>query len=456
MVTAVFAAASPAQEMTRELLSRSYEEISPAVCLINYSSEITNLSSGVVNRRNSNSMGLIVAPDGLIIAHGHMVLENSQPFNIRVTVGEGDNEKKYDAEVLKKPDDVNVVFLRIQSDEELDLPYVTFDIDVSLGLGEEISMIGVLGSTLDYSRAIYTRRIGSVLEKPRTTYCIDDAISFGFVGAPVINGEGKVVGITGFDLSSTEGGDLYVRSGHPLIYQAELFQGYIDNPPAEEDGENDESDAWIGIFTQPLTDDLAEYWGLEKDGGIVVSTIMPGSPAEMGGLQRGDVIVNFDGTPIKAKLDREVLGFTKLVREAGPNKEVALKLFRDMSPMDLSITLGERPKGSRDAGEFTDTIFGLTVREITTDVRIQLNLADDVQGVMVRRVKSGSSANIAGIRPGMIVLNFADIPVSSIENFEKASKQVAAKKPKEFTVFCKVGPRTRFFRVEPRWNRDGQ
>jgi len=59
-----------------------------------------------------------------------------------------------------------------------------------------------------------------------------------------------------------------------------------------------------------LGDDYAEYWNLPKEGGIIVSSVMPGNTADQAGLKRGDVIVNFDGTPLHSKQDREVIGFT--------------------------------------------------------------------------------------------------------------------------------------------------
>ena len=186
----------------------------------------------------------------------------------------------------------------------------------------------MLGRTLDYDRAIHTRHVGSILEKPRTTYCIDESVSFGLVGGPVINERGQIVGVVGFDMSAAEGGDLYVRSGHPLIYQASLFKKYIDDPPQEDHADADKDDAWLGVFTQPLTDDMAEYWGIPEEGGIVVNTVVPESPAFRAGLQMGDVIIDANGVTLSAKQDREVLGFTKLIRETGADTEITLRYYR--------------------------------------------------------------------------------------------------------------------------------
>ncbi len=436
---------------TQKAIEAAYNELVPATCLVTYTSEITNPSTGETTKRDNSAMGLIVSPSGLVITHGHMQLENSEPFNINVSVGQGDNEQKYGAKLLKKPDDVNVCFLKIESDTPLKLPFVRFTRGVRLQLGDPVLLIGILSETLDFARGSFTCRVGAILEKPRTTYCLDNAIRYGFVGSPVVDTDGRVVGVIGFDLTTAEGGDLYVRSGHPLIYQTDLFQKYIDSPPSESEPKTGE-DAWLGVFSQPLSDDFAEYWNLKKEGGILVSTVMAGSPAEAAGIQSGDVITAFNGVPVRAKLDREVIGFTKLVREAGIGKTVPVKVVRNGQPMEVQVTLITRPKTARDAGEYKDEVLGLTVREITTDVRIVLNLSEDVKGVIVRRVKSGGVADLAGMRPAVIIMNLGNDPIATIDDFKQAVQKIAAAKPKEVTAFCRAGASTGFFRLEPRWD----
>ncbi len=434
------------------IVAKTYAQVTPAICLITYSADLTNPQSGQVEKRDSRALGLIVSRDGLVMAHGHMQRENATPFNIRVAVGQGEEEREYPATLLKKPDDINVCFMRLESAAPLDLPHVTFERHVKLAIGDPVAIIGLLGETLDFARTVTHRNIGAILEKPRTTYCLDDNVPFGCVGGPAINANGRVIGVIGFDLTAEEGGELYVRSGHPLLYQSDLFARYIDAPPTEHDATKTASDAWLGVFMQPLTDDLAEYWELPKNGGIVVGAVVSGSPGEKAGIQRGDVIVSFNGMPVRARLNREVLGFTKLVRETGVGATVPIKLLRDKQPIEVRVTLIERPKPAREAEEFEDKIFGLTVRELTTDIRILLNLTDDVKGVIVRRVKSGSSAELAGLRPGVLIMTFGGIPVENLAKFEEAVKTIAAQKPGEAALFCRVGPRTGFFRLQPRWD----
>ena len=434
-----------------EFIRTQHAAYTPAICMLSFTAEVESQRTGETQKRSTRALGLIVSPDGLVMTHGHMQSDKSDPSNIRVSVGEGEAEKEYDGVFLKKPDDVNVCFVRIQREKGESFPHVKFATGVEFDVGDPVMLLGIMGESLDFARGALMRMVSAVIEKPRMTYCLDEAIPFGYVGGPVIDAQGRIAGVIGYDLSPSEGGELYVRSGHPLIYQASLFTQYIQNPPTEDKLQTERTDAWLGVFSPPLTDDLAEYWDLPQRGGVVVATVVEGSPAEAAGFQRGDVITSFDGTPMRAKKNSEIVGFTKLVRETDIGREIPVKILRDGESLVIRVVLTERPVSAKDAEEFVDDTFGLTVRELTTDVRILLNLSDDTQGVIVRRIKSGSWAHLAGMRPGVIILRFGEYPVSSIEDFESAVNKVKEEKPAEVPVFCRVGARTGFFRLQPRW-----
>ncbi|MGC8845146.1 MAG: PDZ domain-containing protein [Candidatus Hydrogenedens sp.] len=431
-------------------LENIYNQINPSIALVQYSSEVTNQMTGEVSRRDGNALGLLVSPDGLVMVPGFVEVENVSSFNFRVRLNIRGEEKEFNAVKLRKPDDLNIMFLKINNDTNTKFPFTQF-VEDSPRVGSEIAIIGILGETVDYTRCITTARIGAILEKPRITYCLDENVRLGFVGAPVINEQENVIGVVGFDLSKAEGGEVYTRSGHPLLYQYALFKKYIQNPPAVQ-SQDDEQGAWLGVITQPLTDDFAEYWGLPKEGGLIVATIVNPSPASECGLKVGDIITNFNGVPIKAKYDSDVTSFTKLVREAGVGNSIKIEILRNKQPMTLIALLGTRPRRSSEAEEYEWEAVGVTVREITPDIRIALSIEDAVQGVLVYRVKSGSPAQIGRLARGFIIQAIGDLPVRSIDEFKTVTKMLQEKKPKEITFFARIGNISGFFRVQPRWN----
>lgn len=450
-LTMLCAATVHAQHLTPAAIERAHTNLAPSVCIVRYSFEATNRSSGRVTKRNSTTLGLVVRPDGLVMTRGHVQVDNVDPFNVRVTVGEGETEKEYSATVLEKPEDVNVLFLQLQSPTTLNLKAARFS-DIEPRIGTPLAIVGILGSSMDYARSVQTRSIGAILTDPRKTFCFDSPLPQGYIGGPAVDSQGRLVGVLGYDLSADEGGDLYIRSGHPLLYSTRLIQPYIDSPPPIPGGESEpEDDAWLGVFTQPLSDDLAIYWSLPPKGGIVISTVMDGSPAAAAGLKRGDIIRSVNGTTLTAKQNREVLGFTRLIREVGAGNDVTFKVLRGGESIELTAKLVERPRSASEAREHEDEIFGLTVRELTTDMRIRLNVAADVSGVLVWRVRSGSWANIAGIRPGTLILNVGDYETPNIESFKEAVTKTAEAKPAEVPVFCLVNQTTSFYRMQPRW-----
>ncbi len=432
-------------------LETIYNQITPSIALVQYSSEVTNQITGEISRRDGNALGLIVSADGLVMVPGFVEVENISSFNFRVRLNVKGEEREFSAVKLRKPDDLNIMFLKIDNDENIKFPFAQF-IDEPLNIGSIVAMIGILGETVDYARCITTAHVGAILEKPRLTYCLDENVRIGFIGAPVINEQGNIIGVVGFDLSKAEGGEVYTRSGHPLVYQYALFKKYIKNPPAVQ-SQDDEQGAWLGVITQPLTDDFADYWNLPKEGGLIVATIVNPSPASECGLRVGDVIKNFNGTPIKAKYESDVTSFTKLVREAGVGSTVKIEIIRNKEPMTLTALLGTRPRKSSEAEEFDWESVGITVREITPDMRIALSIDESVQGVLVYRVKSGSSAQIGRISRGFIIQAIGDFPIRSINEFKTIVKMLEDKRPKEITLFAKIGNISGFFRIQPRWEK---
>ena len=434
-----------------ERVREVFDKFKEALVVVDYSIEYYDPRRQQDVKRDLHCLGVVVDRSGLVMVRGHVSLANVKPFNVRVRADSG---TRYDATVLQKDKRINVAFLKLTPSAEdeanggLDLPFVPFAESPSPNVGDEIMVLGILPEVLDYEKTFHVGRVASVIETPRRVYTTDFAVPYGTVGGPVINAEGEAVGVIGYDLSSREGGDIYVRAGYPLIYTADLFQHLIDNPPTEE---KDLEEAWLGIFIQPLTDDLAEYWGLEKTGGVVASALIKDSPAERAGVKRGDVIKMFDGKQVTFKENGEMRDFTRLVRESGIGKNVPVTVMRNGQEVQLSVRLEETPKTTAEAEKHEDDEFGLTVREITADFIIVSDLDPDVKGVVVDRVERAGWASLGGLIPGDIVKEIDGKQVATLDEFKEILADIKERKPRQIAVFVERGRRTGFLRIEPDW-----
>ena len=447
LVVPVTANSTFTPEMTREIFSK----FKPALVVVDYSIEYYDPGRQRDVKRDLNCLGVVVDPSGLVMVRGHVSLPNVKPFNVRVRLDSG---VRYDGTVLEKDKRINVAFVRLDPGTEggtpgkLDLPFISFAKEPSPNVGDEVMVVGVLPEVLDFEKTFQVRRVASVIETPRRVYVTDLPVPYGMVGGPVINGEGDAVGVIGYDLAPREGGEIYVRAGYPLIYTADLFQHLIDDPPTEQ---KDLQEAWLGIFTQPLTDDLAEYWQLDKTGGVVVSTVIKNSPAERAGMVRGDVIKVFDEKVVAARERTDVRDFTRMVRESGVGRTVPVTALRDGQPVQLSVLLEEAPKTAAEAEKHEDEEFGLTVREITADFIIVNDLDPGVKGLVVDRVEAAGWTSLAGLIPGDILKEIDGTQVTTIEELKAVLAEIKTRKPKEIGIFVERRGKTGFLRIEPEW-----
>jgi serine protease Do len=178
----------------------------------------------------------------------------------------------------------------------------------------------------------------------------------------------------------------------------------------------------VGI--QELTEELAAQFGVKPEEGVLVGNLVPGGPAERGGLKTGDIIQEFNGTRIASvrQLQREVAG-----SPVGSSAQV--KVLREKKPHTLTIVLGEQPADLAAASEprlapsEAAARFGLTVQDLTAELRDQLGLKDP-EGVVVSSVEEGGPAARAGIRPGEVITEANREPVRNARDFARILGQM--------------------------------
>jgi serine protease Do len=252
----------------------------------------------------------------------------------------------------------------------------------------------------------------------------DAAINPGNSGGPLVNMQAEVVGIN-TAIASPTGGSVGIGFAIPSntakkIYTELLAKGKV-------------SRGWLGVSIQPLTQELAKSFGAKDTKGVLISDVVPDSPAAKAGIKAGDIVLQFDGkkTESPADLQRGV-GLTS------PGNDAKVTIWRDQAERTVTVKIGEAPdERQARAGAPARSTLGLEVRPITPEIARQLNLPS-AEGVVVARVDEGSSAAEAGIQRGDVIREINRQRVKSMTDFERLTKDV--KGGERLTVLLQRGP----------------
>jgi serine protease Do len=346
--------------------------------------------------------GFIISPDGYIITSNHLVGEADK---VTVKLGE---EEDVNATVVGTDPESDVAVVKIERDG---LPHLELADSDALEVGEWVIAIGNpfgLSHTVTAGIVSAKGRSGFRLATYEDFIQTDAAINPGNSGGPLLNLDGKVVGINTFIISRS-GGNMGIGFAIPINMAKTISEDLIKSGKVVR--------GFLGVDIQELDPDLAASFGL-KEGtkGVLIPNVKKGSAAEKAGLEPGDVIVEFEDKPIE-----KVRGLQKQVGQKKPGTRVKIVVLRDGKRKTLTVKLGERPSAAELAGKPTKAVeqLGLTVTELTDELAERLGY-EDLTGVVVNRVTSGSEAAKKGITVGMLIMEVNRAQVKTTKEFNKA------------------------------------
>jgi serine protease Do len=316
------------------------------------------------------------------------------------------------AKVIGTDPNTDIALLKVETDKPLS--FVSFgDSDVSR-VGDWVMAMGnPLGQGFSVSAGIVSARNRALSGSYDDYIQTDAAINRGNSGGPLFNMDGDVIGVNTAILSPN-GGSI----GIGFSMASNVVVRVVDQ--LKEFGETRRG--WLGVRIQDVTDDVAEAIGLEKAAGALVTDVPEGPSAEAG-IKAGDVIMSFDG--------KEVTDTRSLVKTVGNTqvgKAVRVIVFRDGKTETLKVTLGRREEaeGAVPASQPAEPekpaqsdILGLTVSEITDELREQLELASGASGLVVQDVDETSKAFEKGLRAGDLITEAGQQKLASIEDLNK-------------------------------------
>ena len=353
--------------------------------------------------------GVIISPDGYILTANHVVAGSDQ-VKIAIT----GNKDEYTAKIVGTDPATDVAVLKIDANN---LPAITLGDsdqlevgDIVLAIGNPFNISGP-GGTPSVTMGI----VSALGRTPGLSFGYenfiqtDAAINPGNSGGALVDAEGRLIGINTAIESSSEGNEgigfavpinLARHVVNRLIQGGKVIRGYL------------------GVAPRDIDPGLAQSFNLSSENGALINDVEPNSPAEKAGIKSGDVITSFNDKPINSAND---LLFA--VADCSPGQEVSLTYVRDGKEHIIKVALTSRPGEvvTKTQSNQTDALDGVTVSDLDSDARQQLQIPDDIHGAIVTEVQEGSHASDAGLQKGDVIVSINRHPVASADEAVKLS-----------------------------------
>lgn len=378
-------------------------------------------------RQQGFGSGVIVDSKGYILTNNHVIEEADEIYVIMP----GTKGKEIKAEVIGTDPPTDVAVIKIEGDG---LPVATLGDSDKVRIGDWVLAIGnPFGLTQTVTAGIIsaTGRANVGIADYEDFIQTDAAINPGNSGGPLVNLNGEVIGINTAIFTRT-GGYMGVGFAIPINMAKVVMDSLIKHKKVVR--------GWLGVAIQDITAELAESFGLPSTEGVLVSDVTSNSPAEKGGMKRGDVILEYQGKKVE-----DINQLRILVAQTPVGTKASLKILRDNRPMNLTITIGEQPAElfARGPGAVSPTReFGMSLENLTPELARRFGYEDEMGGVLVVDVEPGSLAEMAGIRSGDLIKEVNRERVHNLQEFW----EVVERSPEEkgLLLLVKRGMTTRY------------
>lgn len=346
--------------------------------------------------RVGQGSGFIVDPEGYVVTNHHVVAAAEE---IEVTL---ENGNTYDAELVGSDEKFDIALLSIDPDEELGA--VEFGDSENLQVGQWVVAIGnPFGLNYSVTTGVVSAKGRTIGHSPYDNFIQTDAsINPGNSGGPLFDLQGRVVAVN----------SAIIRNGQGIGFAvpADMVQQII--PQLREKGYVERG--YIGARLQPLTQKLAETYGVSKYHGVLVGNVQSGRPAASAGLERGDIVLEFGGERV-----RRVQELMFAVAEREPGTTVDVKVLRDGEKKSYKLELAARPdssspptrsKSSSSSSEGSARL-GIRAETLTEEAAERLG-SEAESGVVVQDVQEGAPA-ASVLKTGDIIRKFGGEKVAS-------------------------------------------
>jgi serine protease Do len=374
--------------------------------------------------------GVIVSRNGYILTNYHVVEHANR---IKVTLMDG---REYGAKIIGKDQKTDLALIKINAGQPL--PAAQLGNSNNAEVGDWVIAIGnPFGFNLTVTSGIISAK-GRALGGNYDNYIQTDAsINPGNSGGPLFDTEGRVIGINSAIYSST-GTNNGIGFAIPIDLAKAVMQQLREHGRVIR--------GWLGVDVQEVTPSLADAFGLRNTQGALVAGVEKDTPAASAGLKRGDIIVKYDGQPVRS--EREL---PEMVAQTPIGKTVPINVLRDGKPLTLDAKIAELHPTNEIASAENQTpgqSWGLAVQKMTPNLAQELGTSND-HGVVITRVRPDSPADDAGLQRGDIVLEIDHDKVKSTGEFADLAHK-AQKEKKPALLLVERGNATMFTVINPK------
>jgi serine protease Do len=355
-------------------------------------------------RRRSLGSGFIINREGYIVTNNHVV-ENASDIKVSLS-----DKEEYDAKVIGRDPKTDVALIKIEAKK--DLPAVALGDSSKLRVGEWVMAIGnpfALGHTV--TTGIVSAKGRSIGAGPYDEYIQTDAsINPGNSGGPLFNMNGEVIGINTAIIASGQG----IGFAIPINVAKDMLVSLRDKGRVVR--------GWLGVQVQRITPELAKSFGMDRERGALVADVMPDTPAAKAGIERGDIILEFNGR----KID-EMNDLPRVVASTPPDTQVPMKLLRKGQEKVVQVKVAElkEERVAASGGGTLEEGLGMTVQELTPEIARNLGVSES-KGVVVTNVEDGTPAEEAGIRRGDVIVEVSQKKVENLRDYRAALGRVGS------------------------------
>ena len=365
--------------------------------------------------------GFIVSKEGQILTNNHVV-DGVDKITVSLQLDDG-SKKTYPAKIVGSDPTYDLAVIKIEPDGNL--PVLELGDSDAVEVGE---FVVAIGNPFGFE---HTVTAGVISAKNRSIHAqdvnfddflqTDAAINPGNSGGPLLNMEGKVVGINTAIIPYAQGLGFAI----PVNKAKEIMGDLVSFGRVKR--------GWLGVSIRGITPEMAKAYGVEGTNGAMVNDVFKGDPAEKAGIKRGDVVIELNGQKIKDAND-----FVSKVRTLAPNSVAKLLIVRKGKKMTFNVKLAERNQkgdGSVENSEKEDEKssvksggsdalkdFGIaSVSTLNNSLRRQYRIDSNSEGLVITKLDGDSKASSDGeLREGDLIIEVNGQEVKTTGDLKKA------------------------------------